>query len=720
LPRLAEESFVPEIDPPAVRRFLPLLGGGPTHPGGRSAMTCRYRCADACAHPVPNTSDNAYFGDVVAAGMSRRGLLKAGALAGIVVTAGGGTVAGAAPAAAATAAVPRGDDAPEPEDGSALTFPPVAVNTVDNVNVPNGYDWSPLIAWGDPVVEGAPRHDLEHQTAAAQAQQFGYNCDYVAVFPLEDPDRALLVVNHEYTDEQLMFPNWTGAADATAEEIRVAMAAHGLSVVEIERVGDTGEWRASEQRRYNRRVTAMTRMKITGPAAGHPLLRTSADPTGTVVRGMLNNCAGGMTPWGTVLTGEENFNGYFGAYGDPPAELAESYARYGIGSEPGTDFWRNWEKVDDRFNLAEEPHEPHRFGWVVEIDPYDPDFTPRKRTALGRMKHEGATTAITADGRVAVYMGDDERYDYIYKFVSKEKVREGTSRSARRHNLTLLDEGDLYVAKFTGDSPGEIDGSGQLPSDGKFDGSGFWTPLVLDGKSRVPGMSVEQVLILTRLAADARGATKMDRPEDVERNPVNGRIYAALTNNSRRTPAEADEANPVAPGNDETGANIGNRHGHVIEIRERGDDPGSQIFGWQIVLVAGDPEDPTTYFAGYDKDQVSPISCPDNVAFDPAGNLWIATDGNALGFNDGMFAMPVEGPERGHLKQFLSVPVGAECCGPFITADARTALAAMQHPGETDGSTFENPSSTFPYGGVPRPTVVSVWRKAPGSKRIGA
>ena len=361
------------------------------------------------------------------------------------------------------------------------------------------------------------------------------------------------------------------------------------------------------------------------------------------------------------------------------------------------------------------------------MDPWDPDSMPRKRTALGRMKHEGATTTLAEDGRVVAYMGDDERFEYIYKFVSRRKFRKADTARARRHNLRLLDEGDLYVAQFTGDTPDEIDGSGTVPSDRNFDGRGRWIPLVKDGKSMVPGRSVDWVLVYTRLAADevakadpSLTPTKMDRPEDIERNPVTGRVYAALTNNSARTTG-ATESNPLTRSHTAKGLEKGNRNGHIIEWREVYNDAGSLAFGWNIFLIAGDPEAPESYFAGYDKTQVSPISCPDNVGFDKVGNLWISTDGNALGSNDGLFATQVRGEERGHLQQFLTVPVGAETCGPWITKDLRTVFVAVQHPGETDGSTFANPSSTWPdkkpTGGYPRPSVACVY-KVKGSSRI--
>ncbi len=687
------------------RLFLPLIGGA--H-GGRSAMTCKYRCANACFHEASNTSDNEYLGDVMREGMSRRGLLRTGAAAAVVAGSGVATSVAGAPAATARPQArgpkpPPGIKPEPPEYGRPVGFTAVGGNSLDSVVVPNGYDWSVTIAWGDPVEPGAPEFDFDNQTAEAQRVQFGYNADFVAILPLDRKfDRALLWVNHEYTNENLMFHGWSDAESATDEQLRIAMAAHGGAIVEIERVGDTGEWRRVERpRRHNRRIHDGTTFTMVGPAAGSDLLRTAADPDGTTVSGMLNNCAGGVTPWGTILTGEENFHQYFGATADvTDPTVAERYERYGIRTETGTE--RAWEHVDERFDLATEPNEPNRFGWIVEIDPYDPDSTPRKLTGLGRMKHEGANVFIAPDGRVAAYMGDDEAFEYVYKFVSARKYREGTSKRDREHNLRLLEEGDLYVSKFTGNSPEFPD---DPPEDGLFDGTGEWLPLIQDGESKIDGMSVDEVLVFTRAAADIAGGTKMDRPEDVEPHPVTGTVYMALTKNEDRTSDQVDEANPRAE----------NKWGHVIGLDDDGGDATATTFTWRIVIVAGDPDDPMTYYDGFDKSQVSPISCPDNVAFDPSGRLWISTDGmpGASEVNDGMFVMPIEGDDRGHLRRFSSVPVGAECCGPFITPDGRTATMAIQHPGEIDGATTENRASTFPYGDQPRPAVVTVWRKTP-------
>ncbi|MEU4422017.1 PhoX family phosphatase [Actinoplanes sp. NPDC024001] len=690
--------------PDKIRRLLPLLG----HSGGsRDAMTCLYRCGNACDHPAPNESANPYLGDIVNAEMSRRGVVRAGAVGAMVLGFGGAAAAAAGPAAAAAPVETAARH--HPIKAGKLTFEPVAPNTLDAVTIPDGYRTEVVMRWGDAVVPGAPAFDLHNQTAASQSKQFGYNNDFVGVLPIPgSKDRALLVVNHEYTNEDLMFPGFTGLDNLSVEQLKVAMAAHGLSVVEIERVGRSGRWKPVKSRRlyFNRRITALdTKFKLTGPAAGTPLLQTAADPSGRIVIGTLNNCAGGVTPWGTVLSGEENFNQYFVGGDQAPADAKPKLARYGFSTSaryPSGN--RKWDRAQERFDLAKHPNEANRFGWIVEVDPFDPDAPPRKHTAMGRFKHEGANVIVARSGHVVAYMGDDERFDYLYKFVSDKKYIDSKSPWARKHNLTLLESGTLYVAKVTGDSPAaEIDGTGKLPSDGKFDGKGVWIKLVSGNKSYVPGMTAADVLTFTRLAGDAVGATKMDRPEDVQPSLRTGKIYAAMTNNTNRgvgTNAPADEANP----------RNANKHGHIFEIVEDRNDHTGTSFTWSLPIVCGDPKAADTYFGGYDKNAVSPISCPDNVAFDSAGNLWISTDGNALGSNDGLFATAIEGKERGHLKQFLTVPKGAETCGPFITGDDRSVFVAVQHPGEITGASVEKPASVWPDGDYAKPAVIVTWR----------
>ncbi len=683
--------------PAPISSLLPLADVSHAR-GKRSPITCQLKCGDACAKPVPNESDNQYFPDVARSALSRRRLLGAGAATGLVLSV-------AAPAAA------RSGLAAAAVGGGGLEFTaiePVA-NTVDALTVPGGYSWSALVRWGDPIVKGAPAFDPENQSASAQEQQFGYNCDYLDIIELDDRGlRAVLVANHEYTNEAIMFPPSTDP-EVLAEQKRTAIAAHGLSVVSLYRRGRGRPWLMGPNGRLNRRITGSTKFFVDGPAAGDPLLQTKDDPSGSVVLGTFNNCSGGTTPWGTVLSGEETFNQYFVAADTP------QNARYGIPSTVD-DRSRQWWTVDPRFDArtAGYENEVHRFGWVVEIDPMNPRSTPVKHTALGRFKHEAASIRIAPNGQVVSYSGDDERFDYIYKFISRGRYDDSGTSAARRRNMTLLSEGDLYVAKFTGDSPAEIDGAGTLPSDGEFDGDGQWLPLVLDGESKVPGMSVVEVLVYTRLAGDAVGATKMDRPEDIEVNPVTGAVYAALTNNTDRGAegkAGVDEANPRNT----------NREGHVLEVVEQGNDPRATRFNWNLLLVCGVPGTAGTYFGEY-TGPVSPISCPDNVAFDSVGNLWVSTDGQpgTIGLNDALHKVTLSGPERGRVEQFLAVPIDAETCGPVIHDKEDMVFVCVQHPGE-DGS-WEAQTSYFPdyirpgglwrgkWGG-PRPSVAQIYRE---------
>ncbi|AEG44938.1 PhoX family phosphatase [Isoptericola variabilis] len=699
---------------PESRPLLELAATPSYARGKRSPVTCRLKCADACSHPAPNKSLNEYFRDVASRALSRRVMLggMAAAAAAVVV---GGEVLGA-PAAAAQ---------PGKATAKGLAFGPIASQAadVDALVVPEGYEWSTIIRWGDPILPGGRAFDPAAQSAEQQKLQFGYNVDYLDILP-DNPaqlqsmvetrrgTRGLLVSNHEYTNPGIMFDASYDAATRRAIE----RAAHGMSVVEVTRKREGTPWTYSRISPVNRRIHMDTEFVIDGPAAGTDLMKTVADPTGTRVLGTLNNCAGGTTPWGTVLSGEENFHGYLRVNGQDPRD-----ARYGLANRPTS---YGWELDDPRFdgNNPGYENENHRFGWIVELDPYDPTSAPVKHTALGRFKHEGANVILAKDKRAVVYMGDDERFDYVYKFVSRNAMREGSSAQARAFNKTLLSDGDLFVARFTGDSPGEIDGSGALPSDGAFDGTGEWLPLVLDGESQVEGMSVEEVLVFTRLAADAVGATKMDRPEDVEPNPYTGRIYVACTNNSNRgtgTNAPADEANP----------RNANRDGHVVEIIEDGGDQTARTFTWNLLIVAGDPSvNGTTYFSGFPADKVSPISCPDNLAFDTEGNLWISTDGqpSAIRKCDALFKVPLEGPERGHVQQFLSVPAGAETCGPIVDLRDSMVYVNVQHPGE-DGS-YDAPQSYFPdylaegeevpagaFRG-PRPATVQVYPAGAGER----
>ncbi|GAB04376.1 DUF839 domain-containing protein [Gordonia amarae] len=668
----------------------------------RARVTCRYKCGEACWHEPGNTSDNAYFRDIARTAISRRSAL----------TAAGATVLGVTLAAC-------GDDSssstPAPSSGSTGTpattespngmkFAAVAPNTEDKVVIPDGYQQAIVIRWGDPVIPGAPEFDFNKQTPEAQAKQFGFNNDFAGLIPVDGvANHYYLVCNQEYTTELFMFHGYKENAPTEAQA-RIAMAAHGIVVVEVAAERGTGALTPVIGPR-NRKLDAGAPFTLTGPAAGSDFVKTSADPDGTTILGTIANCSGGITPWGTMLSGEENYNNYFSNASkvtDPKA--AEHLKRYSFEDDADNHHWGHFEK---RFDLAQEPNEANRFGYVVEVDPHYPSSTPVKHSALGRTKHESANIYVIDSGpdkgTVVAYTGDDEKFEYIYKFVSSRKIKSGLSARARAENLRILDEGTLYVATFTGEP---ADGTGTLPKSGKFAGKGSWAPLLTvgaDGKaqSHVDGFTPAEVAVFTRSAADKAGATKMDRPEDIEPNPRTGKIYCALTNNDKRGTegkAPADAANPRNE----------NKNGQIIEIT---DNHTGTDFTWELLLVCGDPAAADTYYGGFDKTQVSPISCPDNVAFDPHGNLWISTDGNALDSNDGLFAVALDGDRRGETKQFLTVPKGAETCGPIIGNDR--VVVCVQHPGEEDDHSADNPASHWPDGGTsqPRPAVVAVWRE---------
>ncbi|MBY0335227.1 MAG: PhoX family phosphatase, partial [Acetobacteraceae bacterium] len=597
-------------------------------------------------------------------------------------------------AAAAVAAAPAAaQGVPRTGGPSTLTFPELRHGWSQTDAVAEGHERHVVIRWGDPVLPGAPPFDPSNLTAAAQAMQFGANNDFLAVLPPERggrvTDRAILWANHEYSSTRLMFPGFGASAAAraniTAAQTGVEMMAHGGSIVEIERA--EGRWRPAQGGRLNRRITAETPMRIAGPAAGHPRMRTSADPAGTRVLGMLNNCAGGVTPWGTILTCEENINFYFGHL---PADeaLRPALRRYGMVGSPAY----HWFRHVPRFDLAREPNEPNRFGWVVEIDPYDPTSTPIKRTALGRFKHEGAATTLAPDGRVVVYMGDDERFDYVYRFVT---ARPWNPAAPERD---LLDEGTLSVARF--------DAGGTMR----------WLPLVHGQGPLTPANgfhSQADVVIEARRAADLLEATPMDRPEDVEANPVTGRVYVMLTNNTARRAEQVNAANPRAA----------NAHGHVVELvppTEGGrPDHAAETMRWTIFLRGGRPGiDAGAQYHRAVSDS-GWLSCPDNCAFDSRGRIWISTDGaqGAAGVADGIYVADTVGPGRALTRLFYQGPTGCEICGPWVTEDDSTLFLAIQHPGEDPGSTFDEPSTRWPDfadGVPPRASVIAITKRGGG------
>ncbi|MFO1127193.1 MAG: PhoX family phosphatase [Rhodospirillales bacterium] len=632
----------------------------------------------------PEPGRPASIGELIEHRLSRRQALKGLALA---------AAATAAPSVPAAFGASPATPSPSPSP-STLGFAEVPHGESESHVVAAGYEASTLIRWGDPLEAGAPAFDPRRQTVAAQAKQWGYNNDFIGYLPLPkgsaSPDHGLLCVNFEYTIAHLMFPGVKpGAlADITREQCEIEMAAHGHGIAEIRRDA-TGRWEIVGDGPLNRRITALaSECRIAGPAAGDERLRTAADPTGTRVIGTLSNCAGGKTPWNTVLIAEENFNYYFG--GDPAKTAsAEHLKRYGIVGKPAY----AWSRYFARFDVEKEPNEPNRFGWMVEIDPYDPKSAPVKRTALGRFKHEGATSAVDADGRVVLYAGDDERFQYVYKFVSSGRL-DPENPSA---NGDLLDEGTLYAARFHDD--------GRLT----------WLPLTfgLGPLTDANGFRNQaDVLIETRRAAELVGATPMDRPEDVEPNPATGRVYVVLTNNSRRDTAATDAANPRAP----------NPHGHILELSPPVVDGARQhaasAFTWDIFLLAGNPQTPgdgARYHPNVSADGW--LSSPDNIAFDRRGRIWIATDGAVYGLSNGAYASDTEGSGRALTRQFYRTPMGAELCGPEFNSDDTAYFAAAQHPGAGVGSTFDAPSTRWPDfapGVPPRPAVQVIVKRDGG------
>ncbi len=643
-------------------------------------------------------------------------------------------LAGAAGAAVATT-VASNTSAAGPYAVGELTYDAVPQNGNDQITLPAGYAYDVLLSWGDPIVTPLGAFDVLNQSETDQEKRVGFNHDYVDFRPLPNYNSTgstsgLLFVNHEYTDSTMMFENYT----STLSQVDVEIAAHGATIVKVDRAPN-GSWSYDPSSSFNRRITGKTPMTLTGPVAGDARVQTTADPNGTTVLGMLNNCGGGNTPWGTVLTCEENFDQYFGKAGTAGANITDPYVVKTLGSVSagsGTS-GRKWENHYSRFDLSVEPREYLRFGWVVEIDPYDVNSTPKKRTALGRFKHEAAAGTVASGGQFVSYSGDDQVNNYIYKFVTTGTV----NPSNRAANMDLLDTGTLYVAKFNAD------------------GTGTWMPLVFGTTPLIAPAFDDQVdvLIRARQAATALGATKMARPEDVEVNPLTKKVYAVMTGNSA---AETNAANPRSGGS----SIAGNGVGHVVEIIETGNDNAATTFTWDIILLCGYPSatgsiatdsqplpaldnataDNVSYWAGFDETKVSPIARVDNVSFDSHGNMFLSTDGQPsalatgaplVGMNDCLVGFPVDGAERGHGKALVTAVDGCEVTGPYFTPDDKTLFLSIQHPGvdlfawstinsapsssvgnfATPGSGWNTtPAISGKTPGIPRPATLAIRR----------
>lgn len=605
---------------------------------------------DELQRPAPEQTD---FDNVVEAAISRRGFLS-----GVLAYGSGAAVMGTG-LLSGTAAKAVG--------ANRFAFTPIPIQTDGTIHVPEGYTWRPVAKWGQALFSDADPLSNETGVGAGSSDRvFGENTDGMEAFVVDG--RQVIVVNHEYVNPRENLPH-QGGEILSADDVLTLQNMQGVTVMEVAE-GPDG-WDIVIDSDLNRRITQNTPMTIAGPASGHPLLQTPDDPTGKTVLGTMNNCGAGKTPWGTYLTCEENFNGYFGST-DPAFERPEDYVRYGIGLEGRY----SYEKFDARFDVSQNSNEPHRFGYIVEIDPTDPASTPIKHTALGRFKHENAAALIARDGRVIVYMGDDERGEFLYKYVSRGVYTPGGPTSE------LLDDGQLYVAKFNNDMTGQ------------------WVALTPDAT----GMDAAEIAIYTRIAASKVGATTMDRPEWVAVNTVAAEGYCCLTNNRNRgvqSNAGGGETSMNGPN-----PRAENHYGQIVRWYPSNDDHGADTFTWDLYVMAGNPTVHDDEYGGSSNiNEGNLFNSPDGMMFDSTGLVWIQTDGDYE--NKGDFAgmgnnqMLAGDPVTGQIERFMTGPYGCEVTGLTWSADKRTMFVGIQHP-----------AAPFPDGeGVlPRSSIVAVKR----------
>ena len=612
---------------------------------------------DEVHYPRPMETD---FGRLVEKEISRRGFLGAG-------------IAFGAAAFVTTAGVLRPSTARAA--GDMFGFEAIPTNGLDTVTVPPGYNWHVVARWGDPMWSNSIEFDhMTRGTGESQELSFGDNNDGMWLYN-DAEGRSVLAVNNEYVNRKIIYGGSGSGSPENADDVRKGKAGHGVSVVEI--AENDGKWSIVVDSPYNRRITADAPMEITGPARGHDLLKTAADPDGVRSLGTWNNCGNGRTPWGTYLACEENFNGYYSS-SDPDIEIGPELKRYGVGPK---DWGYAWATADERFDISKHPNESNRNGYIVEIDPLDPDSTPKKRTAMGRFKHENAEIVIAGNGQVVAYMGDDERGEFLYKFVSDGKYAEGGD------NADLLESGRLFVAKFAEGGRGE------------------WAELTPESSGMA---SQAEVCIHSRIAASAVGATTMDRPEWVAANPMKAEVYCCLTNNKNRgkKPNKGGDATPVGGPN----PRAGNLYGQIVRWRPDGGDHLATGFDWDLYVVAGNPTVHTDANAGSSNVNADNMfNSPDGLAFDSMGRIWIQTDGKYTNKDDfagqGNNQMLVGDPATGEIRRFMVGPKECEVTGFAWSADRKTLFIGIQHPGEKGDSHFPDGGDT-----APRSSIVAIAR----------
>lgn len=651
--------------------------------------TASFEIDNSGDEPLSNFSHNPSFAAILTERQrQRRKLLKGGLGITLAAFLGGGLMA----CGRESERVDSNQNEPELQpqtDTGLLGFAAIATSRADQISLPEGYSARAFVPWGTPIngLEPAFKADASN-TGAEQEEQVGSHHDGMHFFPIDGrSEEGLLVINHEYVDPTILHPQGpTLGATRPTDEVRKEVAAHGVSVLHIAR-NTEGDWVQVMNSSFNRRITAATPMEVQGPARGAAKLVTSYSADGDRVRGTLNNCAHGVTPWNTYVAAEENWAGYFINH---DSELPREHSRYGVNRNDGRYRWHTAESGEDvyhRFDASSRAdtaagdyrNEPNNFGWLTEIDPFAPESVPQKRTALGRFAHEGVIFAPAEEGKpVVCYSGDDSQNEYIYKFVSAEPYQAATASGA------LLDKGTLFVARFNAD------------------GSGDWLPLSLDDtgfveKARQQGVEFADqadLLINTRLAADVAGATKMDRPEWGAINSETRRVYFTLTNNTSRTEENVDAANPRA----------NNKTGHIIRWQETGGDFSASGFEWDIFVMGGDVGTSTPGEDGITLTDDNHFASPDGLWFDPRGVLWIQTDMSGSQLSDGPFGnnqMLAADPGNGELRRFLVGPLGCEITGVISTPDLKTLFVNIQHPGEGSGPT--DFTSNWPAGGANRP-----------------